>query len=154
MSTFETALRIAAEAHEGQTDKGGEPYVLHPMRMALSLRSKEERIVALLHDIVEDCPGWTFEKIASFGFGPEIIDALKAVTKDPQANLANQDQYMAFIARAAANPIGRAVKLADLRDNCDLSRIAEPKDRDLSRIEKYKRAIEFINGLDSGCSGS
>jgi (p)ppGpp synthase/HD superfamily hydrolase len=147
MSTLETALRIAAEAHEGQVDKGGEPYVLHPIRMALSLRSQEERIVALLHDVVEDCPGWTFDRIASYGFGPEIIEALMSVTKDPQADLAVEDESMAFVARPAANPIGRAVKLADLRDNCDLRRIPEPSVRDLARIEKYERAIALIHGL-------
>ena len=149
MSTLETALRIAAEAHEGQVGKGGEPYVLHPIRIALSLRSREERIVALLHDVVEDCPGWTFDRIASYGFGPEIIEALMSVTKEPQADLADEDEYMAFVARAAANPIGRAVKLADLRDNCDLRRIPEPTERDLARIEKYKRAIELIDRLAS-----
>jgi len=124
---METARRIAAEAHEGQVDKGGgEPYVLYPIRMALSLASSEERIVALLHDVVEDCQVWTFARIASYGFGSEIIAALQAVTKDAQADLADEDEYMAFVARAAANPIGRAVRLADLRDNCDLSRIPEP----------------------------
>ena len=147
MSTVETALRIAAEAHEGQVDKGGEPYVFHPIRMALSLNSREERIVALLHDVVEDCPGWTFERIASFGFGPEIIEALNAVTKDPQADLADEGEYMAFVRRAAADPIGRSVKLADLRDNCDLRRIPEPTEGDLARIDKYQRAIELINRL-------
>lgn len=144
MSTFEKALRIAAKAHAGQTDKSGEPYVLHPLRMALSLTTPEERIVALLHDVVEDCPGWTFEKIARFGFGPTIIEALKALTIDSGADLADEQQYMAFIARAAANPLARAVKLADLRDNCDLRRIPAPTNRDLARIKKYQRAIAFL----------
>ena len=147
MSTLETALKIAATAHEGQIDKGGDPYVLHPVRMALSLKAREERIVALLHDVVEDCPGWTFERIASYGFDRDLLEALEAVTKDPNADLSDEEQYMAFIARAAANPIARAVKLADLRDNCDLQRIPEPTDRDLVRVEKYKRAIEFIVSL-------
>ena len=150
MSTLETALRIAAEAHEGQTDKAGEPYVLHPVRMAVSLNSPEERIVALLHDVVEDCPGWTFARIASYGFGPEIIGAIKAVTKDPKADLSDEDVYMAVVARAAANPIRRAVKLADLRDNCDWERIPTPTERDSARVEKYTRAIELIQRLAAG----
>jgi (p)ppGpp synthase/HD superfamily hydrolase len=144
LSTLETALRIAAEAHEGQTDKAGGSYVLHPIRMALSLYSPDERIVALLHDVVEDCPGWTFARIASYGFGPDIIAAIKSVTKDPQADLSDEEEYMTFIARAAANPIGRAVKLADLRDNSNLGRIPYPTDRDRARVDKYKRAIELV----------
>ncbi len=144
MSTIETALTIAATAHAGQVDKGGEPYVLHPLRMALSLTTPEERIVALLHDVVEDCPGWTFERIASHGFAPHIIEALIAVTKDHDADLADEQQYMAFVTRAGSNPLARAVKLADLRDNCDLRRIPAPTNRDRARIEKYQRAIELL----------
>ena len=148
MSTLETALRIAAEAQEGQTDKAGGSYVLHPIRMALSLYSPDEWIGALLHDVVEDCPGWRFARIASYGFGPDIIAAIKSVAKDPQADLSDEDEYVTFVARAAGNPIGRSVKLADLRDNCDLSRIPEPKDRDRARVEKYNRAIELMKGLE------
>lgn len=144
MSTFETALRIAAEAHAGQKDMGGEPYVLHPLRMALNLTTPEERVVALLHDVVEDCPGWSFDRIARYGFAPRIIEALKALTKDPDADLADEHQYMEFVERAAGNPLALAVKLADLRDNCDLRRIPAPTDRDIARIEKYQRAIELL----------
>jgi (p)ppGpp synthase/HD superfamily hydrolase len=141
MSTLERAIAIAAEAHAGQVDKAGAPYVLHPLRMMLTLSSNAERIVAVLHDVVEDCPGWTFERLHSEGFSDEVISALRSVTKR------DDEDYQAFVRRAAENPIGRKVKLADLNDNCDLTRIAAPSERDIVRVEKYRRAIELIGRL-------
>jgi (p)ppGpp synthase/HD superfamily hydrolase len=141
MSTLERAIAIAAEAHAGQTDKAGQPYVLHPLRMMLRVSSLDERIVAVLHDVCEDCPGWTFERIRGEGFPDHIIEALQSVTKR------DGEDYESFVRRSAANPIGRRVKLADLHDNSDLSRIAAPSERDLQRIEKYRRAIDLIGRL-------
>jgi (p)ppGpp synthase/HD superfamily hydrolase len=134
MSTLERAIAIAAQAHAGQVDKAGAPYVLQ-------LSSNDERIVAVLHDVCEDCPGWTMDRLRGEGFAERILDALASVTKR------DGEDYETFVRRAAANPIGRTVKLADLHDNCDLSRIATPSDRDLRRIEKYKQAIDLIGRL-------
>ena len=75
MSTLERAIVIAAEAHAGMTDKAGAPYILHPLRMMMDLTSPEERIVAVLHDVCEDCPGWTFERLRGEGFSEEILAA-------------------------------------------------------------------------------
>jgi (p)ppGpp synthase/HD superfamily hydrolase len=141
MSTLERAIAIAAEGHSGAKDKGGEPYILHPLRMMLSLSSTEERIVAVLHDVCEDCPGWTLDRLRAEGFPDHIIAALDSVTTR------EGEDYEAFARRAAANPIGRSVKLADLADNCDLSRIATPTERDHQRIEKYRRAIKLIHEI-------
>ena len=138
MSTLERAIVIAAEAHAGMTDKAGAPYILHPLRMMMDLTSPEERIVAVLHDVCEDCPGWTFERLRGEGFSEEILAALDSVTKR------EGEAYEEFALRAAANPIGRRVKLADLRDNSDLSRITNPSVEDHERIAKYARAIELI----------
>ena len=138
MSTLERAIVIAAEAHAGITDKGGAPYILHPLRMMMDLTSAEERIVAVLHDVCEDCPGWTFERLRGEGFSEEILTALDSVTK--REGETNEE----FALRAAVNPIGRRVKLADLRDNSDLSRITNPTVKDHQRIAKYARAIELI----------
>jgi (p)ppGpp synthase/HD superfamily hydrolase len=80
MSTLERAIAIAAEGHSGAKDKGGEPYILHPLRMMLSLSSTEERIVAVLHDVCEDCPGWTLDRLRAEGFPDHIIAALDSVT--------------------------------------------------------------------------
>jgi (p)ppGpp synthase/HD superfamily hydrolase len=141
VSTLERAIAIAAEAHAGQVDKAGAPYVLHPLRMMLRMSSIDERIVAVLHDVCEDCPGWTFDRLRREGFSDRIIDALDSVTKRAG------EEYEDFVRRAAANPIGRCVKLADLIDNSDLSRIAAPSERDVQRIEKYRRAIDLIGRL-------
>jgi (p)ppGpp synthase/HD superfamily hydrolase len=141
MSTLERAIVIAAEGHHGVKDKGGAPYILHPLRMMLSLSSPDERIVAVLHDVCEDCPGWTFDRMRTEGFSDHIIAALDSVTNR------EGECYEAFARRAAANPIGRHVKLADLHDNCDLSRITAPTERDYQRIEKYRRAIALIQSI-------
>jgi (p)ppGpp synthase/HD superfamily hydrolase len=141
MSRLECAIAIAAEAHTDQVDKAGAPYVLHPLRMMLRVSSTDERIVAVLHDVCEDCQGWTFDRLRAEGFSEHIIQALQSVTKR------DGEDYEAFVRRAASNPIGRRVKLADLRDNSDLSRIAMPSERDFRRIEKYRRAIDLINRL-------
>jgi len=112
-----------------------------PLRMMLRLSSPDERIVAVLHDVVEDCPGWIFDRLRDEGFSDEVIAALDSVTKR------EGEKYEDFVKRAAANPIGRNVKLADLADNCDLSRIAEPTEADYQRIEKYQRAIKLIHSI-------
>jgi (p)ppGpp synthase/HD superfamily hydrolase len=109
--------------------------------MMLRVSSIDERIVAVLHDVVEDCQGWTFDRLRSEGFSDHIIEALQSVTKR------DGEGYEAFVRRAATNAIGRRVKLADLHDNSDLSRIAMPSERDFRRIEKYQRAIDLINRL-------
>ena len=138
MSTLERTIAIAAESHAGMTDKAGAPYILHPLRMMMDLTSAEEHIVAVLHDVCEDFPGWTFERLRGEGFSEQILAALDSVTKR------EGEPYEEFALRAAANPIGRRVKLADLRDNSDLSRITSPSVKDRQRIAQYARAIELI----------
>ena len=132
--TLERAIAIAATAHAGQLDKGGAPYILHPLKVMLRMSSLEERIVAVLHDVVEDC-GISLEDLRKEGFSEAVLSAIEAVTKVPG------ESYEDFVERAAQNPIGRVVKLADLEENSDLSRIASPSWEDLERIEKYRRAI-------------
>ncbi|QJP95113.1 MULTISPECIES: HD domain-containing protein [Pseudomonas] len=132
--TLERAIAIAATAHAGQVDKGGAPYILHPLKVMLRMSSLEERIVAVLHDVVEDC-GISLEDLRKEGFSEAVLSAIESVTKVPG------ESYEDFVERAAQNPIGRVVKLADLEENSDLSRIALPSWEDLERIEKYRRAI-------------
>lgn len=152
MSNLARAIVIAAEAHHGQVDKAGAPYILHPLRVMLAMGSDDERIAAVLHDVVEDGPGWTFDRLAAEGFKPAIITALRAVTKrdedeDPPGDSAEnkRDLYLKFIARAAADPIGRRVKRADLEDNCNLSRIPSPGPKDHARVAKYREAIALLD---------
>ncbi|MGA9993304.1 MAG: HD domain-containing protein [Thiobacillaceae bacterium] len=141
MSTLERAIAIAAKAHEGQVDKAGAPYVLHPLRMMLHLLNTEERITAVLHDVVEDC-GVSLETLRAEGFSEQVIEAVDSVTRR------HEESYEDFVLRAASNPIGRRVKLVDLQDNSDLSRISHPTARDSERIEKYQRAIETIRAFE------
>ena len=139
MATLERAIAIAARAHEGQVDKAGAPYILHPLRMMLAVDTPDARMAAVLHDVVEDTDV-TIEQMRAEGFPPEVLHAVEALTKRPE----EEDDYEAFIRRVAPNPLAREVKLADLRDNCDLSRIARLTEKDLARVEKYKRAIQYL----------
>lgn len=143
MSTLERAIAMASNAHEGQVDKAGAPYVLHPLRMMLRLSNTDERITAVLHDVVEDC-GVSLEMLRAEGFSERVIEAIDSVTRRPE------ESYDDFVLRAALNPIGRRVKLVDLQDNSDLSRITNPTTHDYERIEKYRRAIGAIQALEEG----
>lgn len=137
MATLERAIEIAAKAHAGQMDKAGQPYVLHPLRMMLAVKTPEARIAAVLHDVVEDT-AVTLKELEGEGFPAEVLEAVEALTKR------EGEDYEAFIRRVAPNPIAREVKLADLRDNSDLSRILEPIERDRERVKKYRRAIAYL----------
>ena len=152
---LEKAIKIAVEAHTGQVDKGGNPYILHPLRVMLSLNSEEERIVGVLHDVVEDCEGWTWERLIDQGCSDEIIKALQSVSKTPEEEAEYKslpeneklDHYLMFIKRAKANKIGRSVKAADIRDNLDISRIDDVTERDINRLNRYKAALKKLNGF-------
>ena len=132
------AIQIAVKAHEGQVDKGGNPYILHPLRVMLSCNSEIERICAVLHDVVEDTPV-TFEEIREQGFSDEIVNALGCLTRH------KGESYDDFIRRVLKNKIACSVKLADLADNMDLTRISSPTDKDERRIKKYKKAFYKIS---------
>ena len=114
MSTLERAIEIATEAHRGQFDKEGNDYIGHPLRVMAAGKTTEEKIVGVLHDVVEDS-GWSFERLAAEGFSQEVIEALRCVTK-----LSENEPYDKFIARIKTNPLAVAVKLNDLTDNMDM----------------------------------
>ncbi len=137
MSTLERAIEIAASAHAGSIDKGGQPYILHPLRVMLSVQSSDERIAAVLHDVVEDTD-WTLEALRDEGFSVAVLNALDALTKR------EAEDYMDFVRRASQDAIARKVKLADLRDNMDLSRLPSPSERDHARLAKYQRALRLL----------
>lgn len=137
MPTLERAIALAARAHEGQRDKGGAPYILHPLRVMLRVEGELERIVAVLHDVVEDSPV-TPADLAAEGFPPAVLDALEALTKRPG------ESRMDAAKRAAADPLARVVKLADNAENMDLSRIGSPTPKDHARLEEYRRVREVL----------
>jgi (p)ppGpp synthase/HD superfamily hydrolase len=143
MSTLERAIALAAQAHEGQVDKAGAPYILHPLRVMLRMTTTDERITAVLHDVVEDC-GISLATLRAAGFSETVLAAITAVTRQPA------ESYEDFVLRAAAHPVGRRVKIADLLDNSDLTRIAYPTARDHERLEKYRRALATLQAMESG----
>lgn len=132
------AIEIALKAHEGQTDKAGMPYIGHVMRVMQAGRTIDEKIVGVLHDIVEDTP-WTFEALLAEGFPAHIVDALRCVTK-----LHDDEPYEAFIERVKSNPLAVAVKINDLTDNMDIRRLADITDKDVIRLRKYLKAYREL----------
>ncbi len=132
------AINIALEAHKGQKDKVGMPYEGHLMRVMQAGRTIDEKIVGVLHDIVEDA-GWTFEELLEKGFPVHIVDALRCVTK-----LSEDEPYDAFIDRVKTNPLAKAVKISDLTDNMDLRRLPELTDKDVIRLRKYLKAYREL----------
>jgi (p)ppGpp synthase/HD superfamily hydrolase len=144
MATIDRAIMIASIAHAGQKDKAGKPYILHPLRVMLTVASDknatdEQKIVAVLHDVIED----TYvqeQQLRENGFSEDIINAIKSVTK------INGESRMDAAKRTKLNAIGRVVKLADLKDNMDLSRIENLTAKDLLRVAEYeevKKILEF-----------
>lgn len=137
MSTLERAIEIAARVHAGRVDKGKSPYILHPLRVMLAVEGKTERIVAVLHDVIEDFE-WTLSALEQEGFSPTVVEAVDALTHR------EGETYEEYVKRAGKNRIARRVKIADLADNLDLGRIANPTKRDVARIEKYTKALTYL----------
>ena len=131
------AMKLCYEAHKGQVDKTGVPYVFHPFHVAEQMTDEATTIVALLHDVVEDTD-YTLEDIAALGFGKEIVDAVALMTH------ADDVPYLEYVARLKDNPLARAVKLADLAHNSDLSRLGEIDDETRRRLEKYSQARALL----------
>lgn len=131
------ALKFMFEKHKDQLDKSGIPYVFHPFTVAYSMDDEDSTIVALLHDTLEDT-NTTVEELVDLGFSNEVIDAIKLLTHEE-----NED-YFDYIRRIKTNPLATKVKLSDLKHNSDLTRLDTVTDKDLQRIEKYKKAREIL----------
>ena len=127
------AARIAATAHENQVDKAGEAYILHPLRLMARARTDEERTIALLHDVVEDSE-WTLEALAEEGFARHIVSAIDCLTSR------RGESYDDFITRVLTSPLAARVKLLDIEDNMDMTRLSELTDKDVERLKKYHAA--------------
>lgn len=137
MPTLEKAIEIAAAAHAGQVDKAGQPYILHPIRLMLSLSDPVQRMAAMLHDVVEDT-AVGLDDLRRIGFPEAVVAAVDALTKR------HGETRLQAAARAAADPVARAVKLADVADNMDLSRIPQPTGRDHARIAEYTEVRRLL----------
>ena len=140
MSTLERAIQIATEAHKGQLDKAGKDYIGHPLRVMEMGKTEEEKIVGVLHDVVED-GDWTFEALEAEGFSKEVISALRCVTKTSE-----NENYDDFIERVKKNPLAVAVKINDLTDNMDIRRLPYLSDKDVKRLKKYLKAYKKLTG--------
>ena len=133
------AISIALEAHRGATDKAGMPYAGHIMRVMQAGRTIDEKIVGVLHDLVEDTH-WTFDMLLEEGFPPHIVDALRCVTK-----ISEDEPYEEFIKRVKTNPLAVAVKINDLTDNMDIRRLSDLTDKDVQRLRKYLKAYKELS---------
>jgi (p)ppGpp synthase/HD superfamily hydrolase len=134
---LEKAIGIAYHAHKDKTDKAGVPYILHPLRVMNDLEDIEDKIVGVLHDTVEDTYV-TEDLLIREGFPTHLINAVMSVTRF------QGETYKEFIQRAKKNPIGRRVKIADMRDNSDLFRMHDLPDKHLKMIKKYHSAIKEL----------
>jgi hypothetical protein len=137
MSTIERAIEIAAAAHAGQRGKDGDPYILHPLRVMLAVKAEHERMAAALHDVVEDT-SVTLADLSEAGFPEEVVRAVDALTKR-DGETREQAAH-----RAVADPVARVVKLADVTDNMDLSRIPRPKKKDRDRLAEYEKVKAIL----------
>lgn len=134
---LELAIEVATKAHEGQVDKGGNPYILHPTAVASTVDGTENKIVAYLHDIVEDTE-ITLEDLREMGFTDKIVNSVKAITKSK--NITYED----YLKSVKEDSIARQVKMADIKHNMDITRIPNPTKKDFTRIKKYKKALAFL----------
>ncbi len=140
MSMLEKAIALATNAHAGQKDKAGYPYILHPLRVMLNMDAESEMIVAVLHDIVEDTQ-ITSEELRRQGFSEEVLDAVRVLSKQ------DKEDYFAYIGKITQNPIARKVKLADLEDNMNIKRLKDQdylNESDVARLKKYYRAWKLM----------
>ncbi len=131
------AITVAYNAHQGQLDRAGLPYILHPLHVAEQMKDEDTCVVALLHDVIEDTD-LTLENLREYGFTEAQIEGVRVMTREEDAD------YFEYIRSVKTNPLALAVKLEDLKHNSDVTRIIEITDKDLQRLEKYKKAMEIL----------
>lgn len=139
---YKKAVMIAQEAHKGQLDKGGNPYIEHPLYVASQVDTMELKIVAVLHDTLEDSD-MTANDLKKEGFPERIVDAIVMLTHED----GDEEAYLDYIRRVATNTMAAAVKKADLMHNMDMSRIQKPTEKDLKRRAKYEKAFGLLEEL-------
>lgn len=131
------AIAIATRAHDGQFDKAGKPYISHPLTVMAQMDTLESKIVAVLHDAIEDSD-LKITDLVQQGFPDFIVKAIAAITK------LDGEAYEDYILRVKSNAIARKVKIADLTHNMDISRIANPTEKDFQRLEKYQKVLQEL----------
>ena len=141
-SALDAALRIAVNAHAGQRDKIGQPYILHPIRVMLAMSTDAERTAAVLHDVVEDS-AVTIDDLRREGFSEDVVHAVDAMTRR------GGEGYEEYVERASRDPLARRIKIADLDDNMNLRRLHGLEDQDRERMERYRKAYRFLARRES-----
>ena len=134
---LEIAIDLSQYAHEGQVDKAGQPYFLHVQAVADGVDTEELKVIAYLHDICEDTP-FGIDDLTELGFPDKIVQSVRVLTR------AKGTPYSEYIAAVKRDDNARKVKISDLRHNMDISRIPEPTEADYRRLEKYKKALDYL----------
>jgi (p)ppGpp synthase/HD superfamily hydrolase len=134
MSNLDNAIALAVKAHAGQVDKAGQTYILHPLRLMFKFQNESHRIVAVLHDVVEDSDT-TLADLTNLGFSAHIVKAIDCLSKKPG------EHYDDFILRLSSNELAKAIKIEDLKDNLNLTRMDVINEKDLARAGKYHKAL-------------
>lgn len=138
MDLIARAVELAAKAHAGQRDKAGQPYILHPLRLMMSMDTHAEMMTAVLHDVIEDSDS-TPDDLRELGISEEVVEAVELLSRR------QSETYEQFIERIKSNELARKVKLVDLADNMDLSRLDDIGEKDLERLAKYHRAYKELS---------
>ncbi|WP_460046435.1 GTP pyrophosphokinase [Pseudomonas sp. S2_H01] len=138
MNIIDAAIALACRVHAGQVDKSGKPYILHPLRLMLKFDDQDAQVVSVLHDVVEDSDT-TLEDLRALGISEDAIEAIDCLSKRPG------EQYNDFISRIIPNELARKVKIADIEDNLDLTRLSTLSEKDLLRVAKYHQALRRLS---------
>ena len=136
---LERAILCAVRWHAGQVDWSGMPCILHPLRVMLRMTDETAMTAAVLHDVVENC-GVSLDDLRAEGFPEEVVGAVDAITRRAD------EGYEDYVRRAAAHPIARRIKVADLRDNLERSLRQPAMPENDARVRKYQRALEIVRG--------
>lgn len=139
MATLTKAIQIATFAHDGQTDKSGRPFILHPIRVMSAMKTDEERMVAVLHDVVEDSD-FTLDKLRIAGFSEKIVKAVDLLSRTKDVS------YFEYIRRLrdSKDHLAIRVKLADIRDNSDKRRKFGTESEIASLLKRYDKALDIL----------
>jgi (p)ppGpp synthase/HD superfamily hydrolase len=137
MATLDDAILLAVQAHHGQKDRAGWPYILHPLRMMLRMKSETEMTVAILHDVIEKT-SLTLADLRDAGYAQDMVEAVDSLTRR------EGETYQELVARARSHPIARKVKIADLEDHLDLRWSPDLQDEDLERLRRYRQACLYL----------
>jgi (p)ppGpp synthase/HD superfamily hydrolase len=140
MSDLDKAIQLAARIHAGQKDRYGRPYILHPLRVMMKVKTEQEKIVAILHDVIEDSD-LELKDLSDEGFSSEVVTAIDCLSKR------DGEEYQDYIKRVVQNQLARTIKLADLEDNMNIERVDHLQEKDFERFARYHRAWLILKNV-------